>query len=311
MSECLHTRFKCEQSQRGYRLELEMTVSMATSLTSCFVEDPNYEAKQILRIHKTLNRLSIRNSFETAIMSSTDGDNDDSEDHQQQQPQFKEHLNAAGEVIQIGDLQLLSTLGNGSYGTVRLARRIEVSNNTNNNTYATTTPGSRRRRKLRSSERTVARSHSAPSGGDMFEMLTAAAASDTPTQHNHHPAIDSIKSPIKVATETIQSLLHRSSSQLSSDTVSGNDEQGDNNDSANAWVAVKIFNKSVLKRKRTIERNRETRKVQVKTALDQVEREIALMKKLSHPNLVQFHEAIDSIETDMLYMVRSFCFDIP
>jgi serine/threonine protein kinase len=69
-------------------------------------------------------------------------------------------------------------------------------------------------------------------------------------------------------------------------------------------VAVKIFQKSVLKRKRTMERNKETGRMQVRTALEKVEREVALMKKLAHPNLVRFFEAIDSPESDMLFMVR-------
>lgn len=71
-------------------------------------------------------------------------------------------------------------------------------------------------------------------------------------------------------------------------------------------VAVKIFQKSILKRMRTMERNKETHRVQVKTALEKVEREIALMKKLSHPNLVQFYEAIDSPDSDLLYMVIEY-----
>jgi [calcium/calmodulin-dependent protein kinase] kinase len=54
-------------------------------------------------------------------------------------------------------------------------------------------------------------------------------------------------------------------------------------------VAVKIFSKSILKRKRTMERDKSTKRVKIKTAWQQVEREIALMKKLSHPNLVQMY----------------------
>jgi serine/threonine protein kinase len=71
-------------------------------------------------------------------------------------------------------------------------------------------------------------------------------------------------------------------------------------------VAVKIFQKSILKRIRTMERNSQTRKVQIKTALEKVEREIAIMKKLSHPNLVCFYEAIDSPDSDLLYMVIEY-----
>ncbi|EEC44381.1 predicted protein, partial [Phaeodactylum tricornutum CCAP 1055/1] len=55
-----------------------------------------------------------------------------------------------------------------------------------------------------------------------------------------------------------------------------------------------------------MERDKETHKVEIKTALQQVEREIALMKKLSHPNLVTFYEAIDSPDSDLLYMVIEY-----
>jgi len=72
-------------------------------------------------------------------------------------------------------------------------------------------------------------------------------------------------------------------------------------------VAVKIFQKSILKRIRTMERpDKNSRRIQVKTALESVEREIALMKKLSHPNLVDFIEAIDSPDSDLLYMVIEY-----
>ena len=71
-------------------------------------------------------------------------------------------------------------------------------------------------------------------------------------------------------------------------------------------VAVKIFRKSILKRIRTMERDRQTRRVKYKTALQQVEREIALMKKLSHPNLVQFFDALDSPDSDNLYMAIEY-----
>eukprot|EP00531_Pseudo-nitzschia_arenysensis_P014922 CAMPEP_0116118300 /NCGR_PEP_ID=MMETSP0329-20121206/2029_1 /TAXON_ID=697910 /ORGANISM="Pseudo-nitzschia arenysensis, Strain B593" /LENGTH=642 /DNA_ID=CAMNT_0003611915 /DNA_START=13 /DNA_END=1941 /DNA_ORIENTATION=- len=71
-------------------------------------------------------------------------------------------------------------------------------------------------------------------------------------------------------------------------------------------VAVKIFSKSNLKRRRTIERDKSTNRMKVKTALQQVQREIALMKKLTHPNLVRLYEVIDSPETDILYMVLEY-----
>lgn len=39
-----------------------------------------------------------------------------------------------------------------------------------------------------------------------------------------------------------------------------------------------------------------------KDALQNVLREIAIMKKLDHPNVVQLHEVIDDEEGDKLYM---------
>lgn len=93
-------------------------------------------------------------------------------------------------------------------------------------------------------------------------------------------------------TESLRSSTHHSTTVASQDK----DESG--------LVAVKMFEKSRLKRIRTMERNKETGRMQVKTALEKVEREIALMKKLSHPNLVNFFEAIDSADT--LYMVIEY-----
>lgn len=96
-------------------------------------------------------------------------------------------------------------------------------------------------------------------------------------------------------------LLNRSQSNASAKSSSSFSDENDEH-----LVAVKIFQKSVLKRMRTMERNKETRRVQVKTALESVEREVALMKKLSHPNLTRFYEAIDSPDSDLLYMVSAF-----
>lgn len=80
----------------------------------------------------------------------------------------------------------------------------------------------------------------------------------------------------------------------------------DHDDEDEELVAVKIFSKSILKQRRTMERDKSTRRMKVKTALQQVEREIALMKKLSHPNIVHLMEVIDSPVSDMLYMVLEY-----
>jgi len=71
-------------------------------------------------------------------------------------------------------------------------------------------------------------------------------------------------------------------------------------------VAVKVFSKSLLKRMRTLEKNSETNKVQVRTALEKVEREIAIMKMMRHPNIVSLLEVIDSVSSDSLYMVLEY-----
>ncbi len=71
-------------------------------------------------------------------------------------------------------------------------------------------------------------------------------------------------------------------------------------------VAVKVFSKSLLKRMRTLEKNSVTNKVQVKTALENVEREIAILKMMRHPNIVSLLEVIDSVSSDSLYMVLEY-----
>ena len=57
--------------------------------------------------------------------------------------------------------------------------------------------------------------------------------------------------------------------------------------------AVKHIEKSILKRKRTMNRSRTTGKMTYTTAFDKVEEEVAIMKKLEHENLVRLHEVMD------------------
>mmetsp|Transcript_1205 Transcript_1205/g.3031 ORF Transcript_1205/g.3031 Transcript_1205/m.3031 type:complete len:421 (+) Transcript_1205:96-1358(+) len=68
--------------------------------------------------------------------------------------------------------------------------------------------------------------------------------------------------------------------------------------------AVKVFNKSLLRRKRTMERT--ARGVHVHSELEKVEREIAIMKDLVHPNLVCLFEVIDDDDGDQLYMFMEY-----
>ena len=70
-------------------------------------------------------------------------------------------------------------------------------------------------------------------------------------------------------------------------------------------VAVKIIQKSILKQMKTMERGPHNR-MNVVTAYDSIEREIATMKRLRHPNLVRLYEVIDSMESDRLYMVLEY-----
>jgi len=73
--------------------------------------------------------------------------------------------------------------------------------------------------------------------------------------------------------------------------------------------AIKIFNKSLLKKQRTLARpppGSSGPRMQVNTAFQKVQQEIAIMKKLTHPHLVRLFEVIDNPEADMLYMVLEY-----
>lgn len=75
-----------------------------------------------------------------------------------------------------------------------------------------------------------------------------------------------------------------------------------------SFVAVKIYNKSVLKRIRNFKRSQHhtPSKVEIHTALENVEKEIALMKLMRHPNIVSLLQVIDSIESDTLFLVLEY-----
>ena len=87
--------------------------------------------------------------------------------------------------------------------------------------------------------------------------------------------------------------------------VAGDSQTSSSVEDDSELVAVKIFQKSLLKECRTIERDSENQ-LQVRTALENVEREIAVMKMIQHPNLVCLYEVIDSAESDRLYMVLEY-----
>ena len=248
----------------------------------------------------------------------------------------KEQLDTEGNTLKVADLTFIDgILGKGAYGTVRLASRqrpVTHRQHDNYDSYEKDEQGdtfsqrmhnsfsspstddhfhhdhyeynhhvNRRRsttsatppmdRRLEPRFR-MERSLSAPGGGDDFFSFTESERSmygKKPTQ--------TVASTLGFRKKQQRFKLHRSVSARSNVDDEESDEQ---------LVAVKIFQKSILKRMRTMERNKETRRVQIKTALEQVEREIAIMKKLSHPNLVTFFDAIDSPESDLLYMVIEY-----
>ena len=70
-------------------------------------------------------------------------------------------------------------------------------------------------------------------------------------------------------------------------------------------VAVKMIDKSILKQMKTMQKGADNR-LTVRTAFDDIEKEIATMKRLRHPNCVQLFEVIDSVESDKLYMVLEY-----
>ena len=65
---------------------------------------------------------------------------------------------------------------------------------------------------------------------------------------------------------------------------------------------MKIFNKSLLKRRRHWDEDAG----RFADGFDDVLREVALMKKLRHRNLVGLHEVIDSPEKDKLYLILDY-----
>jgi len=64
----------------------------------------------------------------------------------------------------------------------------------------------------------------------------------------------------------------------------------------NEFYAVKIYQKEVLKRRR----------IGLSSALQDVIREIAIMKKLDHENIVKLYEVIDDDEHERIYMVMEY-----
>lgn len=213
-----------------------------------------------------------------------------------------EQFDEQGNVLVVGNYTFVDgMLGKGSFGMVRLAKRMGGSSSRSSTSKGqsqqkkpkrhfddgsiATTPVS----KLKSRGdperlRRIHKSASAPYGTDMFSEDRKQGAS--PMVVGQLGLI--FKQGIQKASDQLGSFIF-------------DEQEPDDN-----LFAVKIFHKSLLKKIRTMERDKETRKMKVHTALEQVEKEIALMKKMHHPNIVSLFEVIDSPESDLLYMVIEY-----
>ena len=74
------------------------------------------------------------------------------------------------------------------------------------------------------------------------------------------------------------------------------------NEKTSLKFAIKIFKKSILKHQNRYTKN-STGGANFVNALQDVFKEIAIMKKLSHPNIIRLYEVIDDEPGDKLYMI--------
>lgn len=193
-----------------------------------------------------------------------------------------EEYDNEGNVVKVENLEFIpGILGQGSFGTVRLARR----RNGKRDDQHTDQPHQRNESFIGGSNTNVSASRLSPSDTYQFRSSRSYSFDEA--------------SDIGLMARARRLGRFRSKSR----DFGAEDCSRCHNDQL---VAVKIFSKSNLKRRRTIERDKMTHRMKVKTALQQVQREIALMKKLAHPNLVRLYEVIDSPETDTLYMVLEY-----
>ena len=71
---------------------------------------------------------------------------------------------------------------------------------------------------------------------------------------------------------------------------------------------MKRFYKGVLRKRKEYVKKKDGGGLMAKSALDDVMREIAIMKTLRHPNVVQLHQIVDDqSEEDKLYLIIDFC----
>ena len=74
------------------------------------------------------------------------------------------------------------------------------------------------------------------------------------------------------------------------------------NEKTSKKFAIKIFHKSILKHQNRFIKN-SAGEHNIVNALQDVFKEIAIMKKLSHPNIIRLYEVIDDEQGDKLYMI--------
>lgn len=139
--------------------------------------------------------------------------------------------------------------------------------------------------------------HSQSRRGSMSSIETNPSTGGETT--NVKPTIDSLRNLYKPEQKQKS---RRSVVRVISQPISENGSQAS---SKGDLVAVKLIQKSVLKQMKTMTRDAGNR-VTVRTAFDNIEKEIAMMKRLRHPNLVRLFEVIDSVESDKLYMVLEY-----
>jgi serine/threonine protein kinase len=228
---------------------------------------------------------------------------------------MEEKFDEEGNVLSVGHYEFMEgILGRGAYGTVRLAKRTGETpiSMGGAGTPLSSSEHNRRRRKRNTLHHAATfspaptykeyddeaedegvhdieifrKSSSAPYGFDPFGGLS------TP-ERTPHAVVGQFGFIVRQG-------LQKASSHI------GSFFEDDEDSCKNDLVAIKIYHKSLLKTMRTMERDKDTRKMKVHTALEQVEKEIALMKKMHHPNLVAMYEVIDSPESDLLYMVLEY-----
>lgn len=193
-----------------------------------------------------------------------------------------------GKIVEVGNIRFLNDsdlpvgqspiLGRGAFAMVRLARR---------------------HKHQRTSSELSGLSSTSYHAHEEFESTTTANDNANESKKRSKSFINRIE---QARSKSYRSIIDNSGreSQLSSCT---NDSKEQHNNVEGMLVAVKIFEKSLLEKCRTMERDNENH-IQVRTALENVECEIAVMKMMQHPNLVSLFEVIDT--SNRLYMVLEY-----